>query len=292
MIVECGAVAVAELVQQPRRALDVREEKGHHSTRELAGHVAMISPGSGHVQCGSCAAAQAVRLPAQLATSCWLGPDVVQSRLAAFASVEILRGFDSRRLHLDGDAKGSGSVRALHRFSSRCSFRLRDCRLTLLAGRTGWADDPAVRLDLPTGTVTFLFTDVEGSTWLLNELGAEAYAHALADHRAVIREACLRTRGSRSTRRATPSSSPSPYRPGCPRGRVRVQSPGRDRADPRARRSPHGHAAARPRRGTSASTSIARRGSRPPGTAGRCSLSQATADLGRRSMCATSACTG
>ena len=30
--------------------------------------------------------------------------------------------------------------------------------------------------DLPSGTVTFLFTDVEGSTKLLHELGAEAYA--------------------------------------------------------------------------------------------------------------------
>ena len=38
MIVECGAVPVAELVQQRRRALDVREEKCHHSSRELAGH--------------------------------------------------------------------------------------------------------------------------------------------------------------------------------------------------------------------------------------------------------------
>jgi class 3 adenylate cyclase len=29
------------------------------------------------------------------------------------------------------------------------------------------------RNDLPTGTVTFLFTDVEGSTKLLHELGSE-----------------------------------------------------------------------------------------------------------------------
>src|SRR2546421_592931 len=44
--------------------------------------------------------------------------------------------------------------------------------------------------DLPSGTVTFLFTDVEGSTNLLHELGAEEYAAALADHRRVVREAC------------------------------------------------------------------------------------------------------
>jgi class 3 adenylate cyclase len=47
-----------------------------------------------------------------------------------------------------------------------------------------------VRRDLPSGTVTFLFTDVEGSTNLLHELGAEGYAEALAEHRRVIREAC------------------------------------------------------------------------------------------------------
>ncbi len=43
--------------------------------------------------------------------------------------------------------------------------------------------------ELPAGTVTFLFTDVEGSTRLLHELGAEKYAKALAEHRRVIREA-------------------------------------------------------------------------------------------------------
>jgi predicted ATPase/class 3 adenylate cyclase len=47
-----------------------------------------------------------------------------------------------------------------------------------------------MRRDLPTGTVTFLFTDVEGSTRLLHELGAEGYAEALAEHRRVIRDAC------------------------------------------------------------------------------------------------------
>src|SRR5438045_408769 len=41
---------------------------------------------------------------------------------------------------------------------------------------------------LPSGTVTFLFTDIEGSTRLLHELGV-AYADALAEHRRVLREA-------------------------------------------------------------------------------------------------------
>ncbi len=48
----------------------------------------------------------------------------------------------------------------------------------------------AVRQDLPTGTVTFLFTDVEGSTQLLHEFGADAYAEALAGHRRIVRGAC------------------------------------------------------------------------------------------------------
>ncbi len=53
----------------------------------------------------------------------------------------------------------------------------------------------SVRRDLPSGTVTFLFTDIEGSTKLLHELGAEAYAEALAEHRRVVREAFARHDG-------------------------------------------------------------------------------------------------
>ena len=47
---------------------------------------------------------------------------------------------------------------------------------------------------LPAGTVTFLFTDVEGSTRLLSELG-ERYADVLAEHRQVLRAAFDRNSG-------------------------------------------------------------------------------------------------
>jgi predicted ATPase/class 3 adenylate cyclase len=46
--------------------------------------------------------------------------------------------------------------------------------------------DETVR-ELPSGTVTFLFTDVEGSTRLLSELG-DAYADLLDEHRRLLRE--------------------------------------------------------------------------------------------------------
>ncbi len=39
------------------------------------------------------------------------------------------------------------------------------------------------------GTVTFLFTDVEGSTTLLRDLGADRYAMVLEEHRRLLREA-------------------------------------------------------------------------------------------------------
>src|SRR5438552_10822216 len=42
--------------------------------------------------------------------------------------------------------------------------------------------------DLPTGTVTFVFTDIEGSTQLLKRLG-KRYGEVLAEHRKILRTA-------------------------------------------------------------------------------------------------------
>lgn len=42
--------------------------------------------------------------------------------------------------------------------------------------------------NLPSGTVTFLFSDIEGSTSLLKRLGDAAYAELLATHRRLMRE--------------------------------------------------------------------------------------------------------
>jgi predicted ATPase/class 3 adenylate cyclase len=47
---------------------------------------------------------------------------------------------------------------------------------------------------LPTGTVTLLFTDIEGSTRLLRELG-DRYGDVLAEHRRALRDACQRFGG-------------------------------------------------------------------------------------------------
>src|SRR5687767_15813968 len=47
---------------------------------------------------------------------------------------------------------------------------------------------------LPTGTVSLVFTDIEGSTRLLESLG-ERYAEALAEHRRLLRTAFAEHRG-------------------------------------------------------------------------------------------------
>jgi len=51
------------------------------------------------------------------------------------------------------------------------------------------------QVEQPRGTVTLVFTDIEGSTRLLTELGVDAYRQALAEHRACVRAAFARYRG-------------------------------------------------------------------------------------------------
>src|SRR6188472_1183469 len=55
------------------------------------------------------------------------------------------------------------------------------------------SDHPGVG-ELPRGTVTFLFTDIEGSTRLLHEHG-DGYAELLSEHRRLLRDAFARHGG-------------------------------------------------------------------------------------------------
>src|SRR5690349_10175549 len=50
--------------------------------------------------------------------------------------------------------------------------------------------------ELPTGTVTFLFTDIEGSTSLLKSLGQDRYDSLLTEHARIIRAAVGERGGS------------------------------------------------------------------------------------------------
>ena len=47
-----------------------------------------------------------------------------------------------------------------------------------------------MRTDLPTGTVTFLFTDIEGSTELVERVAPVTYRAVLERHHAIMRSAC------------------------------------------------------------------------------------------------------
>src|SRR5262249_21048155 len=63
---------------------------------------------------------------------------------------------------------------------------------SVLGGWTGDRSRPMIMPvsgDLPSGAVTFLFTDIEGSTRLLDALGEEGYVEALAEHRRLVRAA-------------------------------------------------------------------------------------------------------
>ena len=80
---------------------------------------------------------------------------------------------------------------------------------------------------LPEGVVTFLFTDIEGSTRLLTDIGDAAYGEALGAHRDIVSGAAaaqggvtVRIRGRRRLRRLPDSRRGRPVcrrRPAGPR---------------------------------------------------------------------------
>ncbi len=120
----------------------------------------------------------------------------------------------------------------------------------------------------PTGAVTFLFTDIEGSTKLVDRLGTAAWRPVLARHRELVRAALAAEEGLeigtegdsffavfRDPRRR------GPRRRGRPALAVRRALAGR-RHDPGPDGDPHGRGRARRRRGV-------RGPRRPSGRAGR-----------------------
>src|SRR5687768_9288919 len=74
------------------------------------------------------------------------------------------------------------------RFQSRRRLDSPGPRPARVVARLWAGENRRVKPELPTGTVTFLFTDIEGSTRLLGELG-DRYADVLAEHRRALREA-------------------------------------------------------------------------------------------------------
>ncbi len=75
---------------------------------------------------------------------------------------------------------------------------------------------------LPVGTVTFVFTDIEGSTLLVDRLG-DAYASVRADHADLLREAfaagqVVSAEGDAFGGTCMSSASGSARRPSCPPG--------------------------------------------------------------------------
>ena len=136
-----------------------------------------------------------------------------------------------------------------------------------------------MRVELPTGTVTFLFTDIEGSTRLLQELG-DGYAEVLAEHHRVLREVWSRHRG------VEVDTAGDAFFVAFARASDAVAAAGdlasagsRPASFARSHRAPHRGPRRSPSTPMSVWMCIARRGSRLAATADRCCFRRRTADL-------------
>ncbi|HYZ47246.1 MAG TPA: adenylate/guanylate cyclase domain-containing protein, partial [Actinomycetota bacterium] len=75
---------------------------------------------------------------------------------------------------------------------------------------------------LPTGTVTFLFTDIEGSTRLLRQLG-DRFGELLDEHHRLVREAVAEARGTEVSTEGDAFFVVFPSAPDAVRGAARIQ---------------------------------------------------------------------
>src|SRR5437763_1706512 len=100
--------------------------------------------------------------------------------------------------------------------------------------------------ELPTGTVTFLFTDIEGSTRLLQELGG-AYAAVRDEHARIVRAAIEEAGGGEVSTAGDSFFAAFPRRPAQrpPRPADLVRGPGdgdrRGAGPPRSDQAPDPH---------------------------------------------------
>jgi len=142
--------------------------------------------------------------------------------------------------------------------------------------------------ELPRGTITFLFTDIEGSTRLLYELGPDAYAEALSGHHLIVREAIERHGGVEVDTQgdaffvAFPTAS----------GALEAAREAQEKLELPVRMGLHTARRSSPTRDTSASTFIARLESPQQATADRFSSRQRRPLSSIPASCATSASTG
>ena len=128
--------------------------------------------------------------------------------------------------------------------------------------------------ELPSGTVTFLFTDVEGSTRLLKQLGPE-YAELLSEHHRILRAAFAAHGGSEVDNQGDSFFVAFQTAKDAVAAAVDAQRDLFAQAWPEGARSGCGWGCTRVSRGAativmSGSVCIVRRGSGRPGTAARC----------------------
>ena len=143
-------------------------------------------------------------------------------------------------------------------------------------------------MELPTGTVTFLFTDIEGSTQLLGAAARGDARGARPPRRAAARGDRARTAATSSRPSAMPSAPPSPPPPDALAAALAAQRALAGRAVGRDRAAAGAHGAAH-RRGRGARRRLLRPAAQPrgPPAGGRARRPGPALAGHRRSWCAT-----